>query len=156
MKKTTAILLCFLSFQLLSAQSERRAELLQVVKTASLDTAKLEALWQLGDDFITDQLDSARLYITQGLTLAKKVKEPDWEAQFLFTMGKLFKQQGNYPQAIDNYLQAKTIWDKTGNRGGAANAELFIGEVYAYQDNCNLSLAYYNKARAVYQEAGHG
>jgi signal transduction histidine kinase len=155
MKKTTAILLCFFSIQLLSAQSERRTELQQVVKTASTDTAKLEAFWQLGDDFITDNLDSARLYITQGLSLAKKVKEPDWEAQFLFTMGKLFKQQGNYPQAIDYYLQAKTIWDKTGNMGGAANAELFIGEVYAYQDNCNLSLPYYKKAKAVYQEAGN-
>jgi signal transduction histidine kinase len=137
------------------AQSVRRSELHQAIKTAKNDTAKLEAFWQLGDDYITDELDLAATYIKAGLALAKKVNAPDWEAQFLFTMGKLFKQQGNYPLAIDYYLRAKSIWEKTGNKGGEANAELFIGEVYAYQDNCNLSLGYYHKAKTFYSGAGN-
>ncbi len=155
MKQTTAILFFLFCLGTLSAQTGRRQELRQTIQAATSDTARLEALWQLSDDFITDYLDSARLYAEKGLALATKTKHPDWEAQFLFTMGKTFKQRGNYPQAIDYYLRAKTIWERTNNRGGQANAELFIGEVYAYQSNCNLSLAYYDRARAIYEASGN-
>ena len=155
MKKTTVVLLCLFGVYLLYGQSKNRAELRQVLRSATADTVKLQALWQLSDDYLTDYLDSTRYFAETGYALARKTKQTDWEAQFLFTLGKMYKQQGNYPRAIDHYLQAKNTWRKSGNRIGEANAQLFIGEVYAYQRNCVMSFEYYQKAREIYQTEGN-
>jgi two-component system, NtrC family, sensor kinase len=155
MKKTTAILLCFFGCFLLHGQKITRTELRRIAESVTSDTTKLQALWQLSDDYLTDYLDSAQYYAEKGYLLARQTENTDWEAQFQFTLGKMYKQQGNYPRAIDYYLQSKNSWNKSGNDIGEANAELFIGEVYAYQGNCRMSFDYYHKAQEIYRNEGN-
>ena len=132
MKKTTAILFCIFCVQLSFAQIKTRTELRRIINTARVDTVILEALWELSDDYLTDFLDSTRYFAEKGYQLARQTNHSDWQARFQFTLGKMYKQQGNYPNAIDWYLQAKNTWARIGDKVGEASAVFPFQTTYSW------------------------
>lgn len=146
MKKYFLLAFLFLSAGLLYAQKQKADSVSQLLSGEKADTNKARYMWQKANYQYTYAPDSAILIAQQGLLLSKQIKYVEGESRALGQMANGFLSIGNYPRALEFYIQKLKIEEKRNNPYNLASATMNIGIVYVYQEEYDKALYYLRKA----------
>lgn len=72
--------------------------------------------------------------------------EPHHLGDLHIDIGRTYNDQAQYPEAVDHYLSALEIFERTGDKIGKANAYNDIGVAFYEQKNYEKALDYYTKS----------
>ncbi len=102
--------LLFLSLQLLmilpaSAQNHQLDSLSAAYARAKTDTSRVDILIELGDLYAQNKPDSELFKARQALFISRKAKYPMGERRALKQMAEAYQFMGNYPLALQFYLE---------------------------------------------------
>ena len=146
MKKYFLLAFLFLSAGLMYAQKQKADSVSQLLNGEKADTNKARYMWQKANYQYTYAPDSAILIAQQGLLLSKQIKYVEGESRALGQMANGFLSIGNYPRALEFYIQKLEIEEKRNNPYNLASATMNIGIVYVYQEEYDKALYYLRKA----------
>lgn len=146
-------LLALFLFPALFTQAQNPDSLRSVINTASLpDSSRLQALNALTWTYLFNQPDSVPILALQAIELAQKTGNKNQEAKALGNLGVKYMYEGKYPEAIDYYRKAQTLYEKTDNKKGIANCLSNTGLVFDWQQDFPKALEYYLKALAIREQ----
>ncbi len=74
------------------------------------------------------------------------------KASILGNIGFMYRNQSDYPKALDYYQKSLIIFEEIDNKGGIAANLGNIGTIYDYQGDFDRALEYYNKAMVIKKE----
>ncbi|HLC82880.1 MAG TPA: hypothetical protein VJI69_03550, partial [Bacteroidia bacterium] len=98
------------------SQPSKIDSLKQFISTAKEDTNKVNALnalsWKL---IITGEYNQAMEKVKTSLSLADTIKYKKGKAVALNNIGVIFWNQGNYPEALNNYFSSLKIREEIGD-----------------------------------------
>ena len=98
-----------------------------------------------------------RRALTETLDLLTKLPSPDEtgeRAGALCRLGDLYSELGDYPEALDYYLQALSEYEESGNYGTSGVALHSIGVVYGQIGDYDAALDYLSRSRILFRETG--
>lgn len=127
-------------------------ELLQVLDTAR-GSGKVTALNKL---FIATYYADPMLafkYGTEALATAREVRDEKGRAYSHNNLGIFFLDRGNYPAALEQFLEAEKIRESRRDTAGLADVFLNLGMLYQYQELYPNAMNYYHKALEIYLHA---
>lgn len=149
------LLLSIWGFLGVKAQSKRIDSLQNALKNTQ-GNAKIEVdvlnelCWELNNSAPKQALTYGR----NALVLAQTNQYIQGEATALKNIGVVYQYQGNYPQALDNYLKSLKIFEKLEDEAGIANVLNNIGIVYRNQGNYEKALTYYQRVQKIDEKNG--
>ena len=91
------------------AQNKTRDSLNQLLATEKEDTSRVLLMTSLAPRYALSKPDTALIIAEHALELSRKIKFRKGEAISLRRIGSVFLALGNYPNALENYLQALKI-----------------------------------------------
>ena len=113
MKKRILILICFCCFTgLCLGQKKNIDSLQQVLKTAKDDTAKVNTLNVLAQEFYNNKPDTAIYFANKALVLAIKLNDKMGIANAHYTFGKGLYYLENYTEALKNFNEALKLYEE--------------------------------------------
>jgi len=116
------------------------------------DTTKLISLLKIGDIFYNSgQLDSAMVYLKDGLSKANNLKNFKFRGAFLIKLGLMEREKGVYNKASEYYYKALEIADKNSFVGQKASCYNGIAIISAIQKDFKKAVEYYNKSLDIYK-----
>ena len=127
----------------------------QQIKNDSLETLvhtgnnlqQTDLLFQLARQYWDSNKDSAAFY----LNIVLKTSDYEAIAKANQYLGHLYLEQGNYSEALKNYLAAVSYYEKT-DKIQVANIYSRIGEIWRLQLDFEKSLSYHQSAFSIYTE----
>jgi tetratricopeptide (TPR) repeat protein len=139
------------SFLLLNSIAQNRPvdNLLKVLASERSEKKMVMVMCDLSGAYNSFDPDSARIIAEEALFLAQRLKFEDGESKALGKLANAFNQIGNYPRALEFYLQRLKIEEKRNIPQNLANVNLNIGTVYVYQEEFDNGLAYYYRADSI-------
>jgi class 3 adenylate cyclase len=90
--------------------------------------------------------DNAELYYNKGITIFRKLNDPESLASALFNAGDEFFNSKKYSEALHNFEEAEQIFEKLNYPIGTAYTLGSMGMVYAEQGNHDLAESKINEA----------
>src|SRR5438552_9735210 len=91
------------------AQSKLIDSLNQELSKEKEDTSRVMLMNQIARGYVFSKPDTALAIAREGLQLSRKIDFPKGEAYCLRAIGTVFLNTGNYPNALESYLQALKI-----------------------------------------------
>lgn len=128
------------------AQKSKADSLYTLLAKEKADTTRVKFLWQIADAVINYNPDSSLSLARKSLSLAQKIKYTEGESRATGVIGSTFIKIGNYPKALEYYLQKLRIEEQRTNPHNLAITLINIGTVYFYQEEYRKGLPYYFKA----------
>ena len=113
------------------------------------DSSIVTMMWQLAAACNNYNPDTAIIVAQQALFLARKIKYTEGESRTLGVLANAFIKIGNYPRALEFYLEKLKIEEKRNNPRNLASVIMNIGIVYLYQEQYAKALSYYFQADSV-------
>jgi serine phosphatase RsbU (regulator of sigma subunit) len=108
---------------------------------------RLKAYSVLGRNYVDmGQLDSARLYLDEGIRIAKKINMIKALPVFYINEGNSYMMQSNYPKALEYYLGCIAIREQLKDSVGLINAFNSIGIVYFRMNELDKALDYFTRS----------
>jgi tetratricopeptide (TPR) repeat protein len=92
--------------QFLHGQSAETDSLKRLLAITMADTSRVLLLEDLSFAYQYSYPDTALHYALQGLQLAQKINYPRGEGYCINALGNVYLDIGNYPRALEMYLQA--------------------------------------------------
>lgn len=128
------------------AQKARADSLALVLSKEKADTNRVRLMWQLAN--VTKNFDpqKALTIARESLFLAEKIKYIEGKSRALGIIASTFIKIGNYPRALEYYLEKLKVDEKTDNPRNIASALMNIGAVYVYQEEYSKALQYYYRS----------
>jgi len=150
-------LFLFFSFVKIEAQKENYADSLKrelaspklkrELASAKEDTNKVLLLINLSDAYLWSYPDSGILYAQEALQLAQKLNFINGECPAYWSLEEAFSSKGNYPEALNAALKELDLSEKSGDSENLAGGYDAVGSVYAYSNDYERALYYYNKLK---------
>lgn len=129
--------------------------LTKALVNAKDDTAKVKTLNMLSRQlWLAGENERSRMYAEEQLHLAQKLNFKRGEEMALANRGITYENQGNYADALKDFLSVIKISEEIGSKTGMANGHLECGNVYYLQGNAPEALKNYMKARDFNEQAG--
>lgn len=147
--KKAIILLLLLQTHFSRAQTHEIDSLKQLLQNETRDTSRCILLSDLSFLYAWSRPDTALLLAQQGLQLAKSVGFIKGESLCLTSMAVAFTQTGNYPKALEFYLDALKKFESADEKYLVTSNLINIGNIYSLQDNYRKYLAYTFKALTI-------
>ncbi|UYZ59093.1 tetratricopeptide repeat protein [Hymenobacter latericus] len=122
--------------------------------TATTDTARVLLLADLSASYRYSDFDSVEYYAKQGLQLARRIGYTKGAGRCLSRIGILMGERGNLPQALRTDLQALQLNEESHDLEGTARTLNQTGLLYFALDDFRPSIAYYLRAKRIYEQAG--
>ncbi|MEP6596964.1 MAG: tetratricopeptide repeat protein, partial [Ginsengibacter sp.] len=144
-------LICFYSSP---AQKQKADSLKALLAKEKSDTGRVILMWQIAETSNLYNPESSVRIAQQALYLAQKIKYKDGESISLAVLATALSKIGNYPKALEFYLQKLQLEEKRNNPRNLASALINIGTVYTQQEQYRDALIYYRKADSVIQLHG--
>ena len=91
-------------------------------------------------------------YFNQALETAKLSENDSIMAECIFNIGEYCLENGSYPDAINSYLEANKLYEKSKNRDGMFWSNIGMGIVFRELGNKDLSLLHNEKAKKIAEE----
>lgn len=132
------------------AQSPQTPLLRQALARAAADTTRTLLLADLSATFRYSRFDSVRYYAQQGLALARRIGYAKGEGRCLSRLALLQAERGNLPQALRTDLRAMHLHQEAHDAVGLARTLNQTGLLYQALDDYRPALAYYRRAKAIY------
>ncbi len=96
------------------------------------------------------EMDSARFYLDESLTLAKQVKNYRVEAGVYNNYGNVFLEESNYPQALDYFIKAAKLYENPlADEYGQCLAFSNIGNIEYRLGNYDKALRYAQQSMTI-------
>ena len=149
MKKSCFLLFFFFCLTQVSAQKNKADSLAALLARERIDSNIVTLLWNMADATNSYNPDTALFLSQKALYLAQKIKFLNGEARALGIMANTFLKIGNYPRALDFYLQKLKLEENRNNPVNLASVIMNIGIVYVYEEEYRKALHYYFEADSV-------
>jgi signal transduction histidine kinase len=148
---TLVILLCSL---ITNAQLSDKAidSLTQLLSTEKEDTARVMQMYLLSRAYSTSRPDTALLIAQRGLDLAQKIHFKKGEFSCLRTTGNIFTNTGNYPKALEIYLEVLRLAEELNDDWSIGTALGNLSDVYFYEGDIKRSVDYSQKSISIYKK----
>ncbi|GAB4333857.1 MAG: hypothetical protein OHK0038_10350 [Flammeovirgaceae bacterium] len=145
-----------LPFEESHAQTAQKIDsLLRVLNTNLPDSQRVKALNSLGWLYRTYIPDSALYYLKKSNILAENIQHyKSWAESYNF-MGIVYRNLGNYPLAMESFLQALYISEKQNLMIEQAYSLNNIGELYRLQEDYEEALNYSRKSLEIFEKIKH-
>jgi serine phosphatase RsbU (regulator of sigma subunit) len=151
-------LFLFSVFLLLSCtlfgQGNKIDSLESFLKTAPKDTSKVNALNEIGYEYVNDAPDKTIKYSSDALKFAEEIHYDYGIMCSHSNLGLAAYYKNNYEEALSHYAKAKAIADKTHNISKLASILNNIGLVYDDKADYTKALEYYLKALKIADSVG--
>lgn len=96
--------------------------------------------------------DQSKQYADEAMNLAKELDYKEGIAAAFRNYGQIYVYQGNYPQALSNYLEALSIYDKLGEKNTAGWVCYEIAKAHYFANNYGKTIEYGNIALNIFRE----
>ncbi|MES2397081.1 MAG: tetratricopeptide repeat protein [Bacteroidota bacterium] len=137
------------------AQNKNIDSLLILLKKDQPDTNKVKHLYFLSWHYINIGLyNTGLLYSYEAIELAEKNNFKKGISASYGNIGLFYKEQADYPKALDFYFKALKIDEELGNKKGVARHLGSIGTVYLIQGDYPKALKYYFEALEITEKFG--
>ncbi len=158
-------IITFLSFSCVGQQNKIDS-LLILLKSPQIDTAKQFNLNNIAwEYYYIGSYDTAMLYANMAMKMSKEVigkeKNPIIKVAFekgesfsYNTIGDIYCDKGNYPEALKNHFASLKISEKFGDKSGISSSYNNIGNIYDAQGNFAEALKNYFACLKIKEEAG--
>ena len=110
------------------------------------DTAKIDMLNKIADDYLYINSDKMNDYTRQALELSEEIDYKKGIAESYNNLSIFFGTKGIYNKAIDYVFKSLKIMEEENNRSGVARCYNIIGIINYYLNNDEYSIEYFNKA----------
>ena len=134
------------SFGPIFAQNKTTDSLFQLLAAAKDDTSKVILLATIASTYSYSKPDSTMLIAEQGIKIARKINFKKGEISCLRLTGSFFANTGNYPKALEIYLQVLKIAEESKDEFGISNALSSLADVYFYEGDAKRSVDYSHRA----------
>ena len=131
------------------AQISKVDSLKFLLQTEKSDSNRVMLLWELAVEYDANKPDSAYYLAQRAFTLAKSINFIDGESRALVVLANYFVNIGNYPLAMEYYLQKLKIEEKRGIPEKLASVYVSMSIVYSQQEQFAEALMYGKKAYAI-------
>ena len=130
-------LLIFFLFVCVCAFGQNNIDsLLKLIKTDPADTHKVKHLYKLCAEYKNiGEYNKGLFYGKQALVLAQNLDFQKGVAQSYNSIGNIYNNQDNYPEALKNYFAALKIREEIKDKQGIAGSYNNIGYIYMQQGN---------------------
>ena len=118
----------------------------------SKDTLVIHKTLKLADENLHIYPDTAYVYYKEALNLSISAKSKKHEAYSLINIGTCLDMQGEYEEALECYLKAKTIYESINNVEGITTSYLNIAYSFSYLNSLDKSIEYYLKALDIFNK----
>ena len=145
MRKTTFIFILLLTTGLGHGQTKLIDSLRQVLATVKDDTSRVNALSTLARVYSNSKPDSSLAFSREGLHLAKKINFKRGEAACLSRIATVFNVLGNYPRALELYLEALKIAEEIKDKRLELSVISNLADTYFYSGDFGRSINYSNR-----------
>lgn len=149
MIKYLFLFIIFFSITPTFSQKFKADSLKSLLAKETIDSNKVNLMWRMAEKINTYNPDSALITAQKALTLSRKIKYEEGESRSLAILANSFNVTGNYPRALETYLEKLQLDEKRDKPRNLASALLNIGTVYVYQEEYRKALPYYFKADSV-------
>ena len=148
LKKLPVILAIILAF-INTIQAQEYKDSLQIYSKTLSDTVSLNRLISFCFAHINDIPDAAYSYSEITLAKSKELKAPSCEARSLTNLGAIQALKGNYPKALQFYLESLAIGEKMNNPKGIMLSKNNVAQIYGYLKNTKLELQFLKEAEDI-------
>lgn len=146
------ILYLFLNFSV-KTLSQEVDSLFALLRNKKIhDTIKLQALTDLNWIYSTQDYEKSKLYATNELKLATKIKSNKWIAQAYNDLGISYHKFGYYDSALVYYKKSLAIRERLHNDELIASSLSKIGVVYQEKGSYKEALQYQLKVLKIYEK----
>jgi two-component system NtrC family sensor kinase len=152
MKKCTFIVFLSFCFQNTRTQNITADSLRTAFYNSTVDSLKIEALYNLANYYRLQNPDSSIGLTQKGISFSIQMNSPKRRADFLFLLASEYASRGNFPESIKISLEALEIDQKLSNQIGVARDYWNIARTYQIQHDFTTSLEYLSKARKIQEE----
>jgi len=160
------LLFIFLNLSGLAYTQSKADSLLNILKTSQQDTSKINTLNELSRElWQTSDYEKGLQYANDALTLSDKLLVDralshlkslllTKKATAYINIGNIYKEQGNYPEALKNYFVSLKIGEEITDKKGMAYSYNNIGLIYWRQGNYTEALKNYFACLKIMEEIG--
>jgi serine phosphatase RsbU (regulator of sigma subunit) len=149
--KRSVVLLAVLLFA--NVYSQNLDSLRTVLQNEKQDTNRINAWNTVGRSCILKgKFITADSLIRRALKLSQKVKFEKGLFNSLTNLGVIYYYQQNYPEALNNYLEALKIAERKNDKALMARAMANVGLIYENQGENDKTLEYYFKGLKLKEE----
>ncbi len=106
-------------------------------------------LADLAFEYLGSKPDTIMVLALEGLSLSRRIGFTKGEAVSLNRVGNAFNILGNYPKAMESFLQALRLNEKINNLDGIQRNFTNIGLIYNNQGDHRVALDYLLKSKAL-------
>ena len=154
MKKVIILLLLLYTVHSVWAQNTETDSLKKALDTMREGPARVLALEGLSYAYVSAYPDTALQYAQDGLKLAQKINDRIGQAYCTNALGNVYFSVGDYPKALEMYLQSLKMKEGLKNQQQAIAVTYFdIANVYTEQEDYRHALLYLFKAKEVDERA---
>ena len=130
-------------------------EWLKESRDLGIELQEVRALYALGNlSNITGDYKSTIKYTNETITILRKLKIEKGMAACYNIMASAYKSLGEYPKAIDNFMQCLKYSEKTDNKVQEANAYQNIATLYLLQKDYDKAAKNLDRAANLYRVIG--
>ena len=149
--KPISLLLVLLLLWALQSQAQRGEidSLLQVLKGHKQDTNRVKTSNMLAYRFFITKPDTAIKLSQEAFLLSRRINYPKGEGMSLNYIGWGHWALGNFPKALELFLQSLKIHEKQNDTVQMAQSNNAIAAVYEEQGNLQQALHYYLKSKSL-------
>jgi tetratricopeptide (TPR) repeat protein len=144
----------FLYFNIVAAQTGKIDSLQRLLKTTTPDSNRVTLLWKLAEQYQFFKPDTTLQLAQQSFLLAQHIRYTEGESRSLAVMATGQYLLGNYPAALNNYMQKLQIEEKRSSSRNYASALNNIGLMYILLADYFNALNYLHKADSTVEAAG--
>ncbi|MEN9569368.1 MAG: hypothetical protein RL172_599 [Bacteroidota bacterium] len=152
-KRLVSWLLILLPAQYLYAQKMKADSIGALLQKELPDTMRIKLMWQMADAMGAYAPEQALLLAQQSLYSANSFKYYEGQSRSIGVMANVLIKMGNYPRALEYYIQKLQIDEKGNNPRNLASVLMNIGIVYIFQEEYPKSLEYYYRSDSVIKAA---
>ncbi|MHB8260277.1 MAG: tetratricopeptide repeat protein [Bacteroidia bacterium] len=135
------------------AQNKKIDSLLTLIKNDKEDTNKVKHLYTLCKKYNEiSEYDKGLTYGKRALALAQSLSFKKVESASYLSLGNIYSNQGNCPEALKNYFSCLKIMEEIKNKQGISASHLGIGNIYFNQGNNPEALKNYFAALKIREE----
>jgi tetratricopeptide (TPR) repeat protein len=142
MKKSLFVFLALIISIVSLAQPNKIDSLTRVLKVEKRDTKKVWLLWNLAQAYNVYKPDTSLVLAEQAHQLAQKIKDVEGESRSLNQIANAFNRIGNYPKALEFYIQKLKIEEQRHNAENLGIVYMNIATVYLSQGEYKSALNY--------------
>ena len=141
------ILFFFVCVSSMSSQNQWRIDSLEKLVNLNIcDSNQGKVFYYLADEYSKVNFERAAVTLQKALLIFKKIKNRDWEANAMNSLGIIYGKKGNYEGSLNCFNQYLQIFNKPGDFEQQGTAYGNMGLVYMHLGNYGKSAEYFLKA----------